>query len=152
MPESSSSSSFSSSSSTISAGSRSITLRRYGQENANLSNVRMTPYRMKVEIINPVNVTNFLFLFRRNPINAAGEVLDDYIANCSVIDTTWYPQTDPDPDKTNQFFRLDYFDIYLPGTIVAAELWDWIKSELAFLLEALDAGDQLALQEEITIP
>lgn len=151
MPESSSSFS-SSSSSTIAVGSRSITLRRYGQENANLSNVRMTPYRMKVEIINPVGVTNFLFLFRRNPIDANGEVLDDYIANCSVIDTTWYPPTDPDPLKSNQFFRLNYFDIYLPGTIRAAELWAWVKSELTFLLEALEASDQLLLQEEVTIP
>lgn len=152
MPASSSSSFTSSSSSTIAVGTRSITLRRYGQEKANLSMVRMTPYRMRVEIVDPVNVSKYLFLFRRNPIDAAGEVLDDYIANSSVIDMTWYPQEDPDPLRSNQFFRLDYFDIYLPSVTTAAELWAWVKEELAFLLEALDASDALELQEEVTIP
>ncbi len=106
---------------------------------------------MKVELINPVNVDGYLFLFRRNPPNHNGEVLDDYIANCSVIDMTWYDPSEPRPAPLNQFFRLNYFDIYLPSVTLAAEVWEYVKREITFLLEALDASDVLVLQEEVTV-
>ena len=135
----------------MSVGSRSITIRRYEQEIVSLSNVRQTPYRMRVELVNPINVDPYLFLFRRNPPNNVGEVLDDYIANCSVVDMTWYDPKEPKPAPTNQFFRLDYFDIYLPSVSLAVKVWEYVTGELAFLLEALDASDTLVLQEEVTI-
>ncbi len=109
-------------------------------------------FRLRCEVVDSLNVTREVFLFKRSvadPLNAVE--VDHFIAICSPFDLATYPANEPDAEQDPPFFRKSEFDILLPSVATVVEVRQSVQSQLLTLLSMLRNLDALSDEEPFWI-
>lgn len=107
-------------------------------------------FRLRVECSDPSDsgADPYVFLHRRDPINAyTGNADDVFFAIASPVDLAEFPVGEPNGQTAYPFFRLDYFEVDVRAASLASEVWTTVVREVDSLLAALTKLEQLEIEE-----
>jgi hypothetical protein len=139
----------SSSSSSESLSSASIAVCQSGERWLELTPRFQNPYlggslngfRVRVEVTDFCNMEPEIFRYFRD--TASGETVDSFTGVCSWADMENWPADTPRDTDCPPTFRLDYFDVVVPTSLIAADTWEKVQEEVTVLIAAMNAGDGL---------
>ncbi len=101
-------------------------------------------FRLQCEVIDAINVTKDVFLYKRSIVDPLlADQADHFIAICSPFDLATYPANEPDAEQDPPFFRKNVIDILLPSVTQVVEVRSSIQSQLLNLLMLLRNLDNL---------
>lgn len=104
-------------------------------------------FRLQCEVVDAINVTKDVFLFKRSIVDPLiEEQADHFIAICSPFDLATYPANEPDLEQDPPFFRKSQMDILLPSVTQVVEVRASIQSQLLTLLLLLRNLDDLSAE------
>ena len=127
--------------------SRHILLERYALEEARFGLHRS--WRVRIVAADHVNQPDFsVFVWKRLPADAEGNVFDVYTGIASAHEMYAFPPTAPPEDGSTIYFRLPFGDMMLPSVLEGQQFWEETKERVDRLLFSLDAFDGLQLRED----
>ena len=106
-------------------------------------------YRLEARSINPIRMTQKIYLYERKPFNAFGDdERDVFVSVCSPGDLEEYPEDNPTSSNDGQrFFRKDSVDLVFRSSEEVEEAWSAICNDSRELVYALNRIRLLSRQE-----
>lgn len=101
-------------------------------------------FRLKMTASNPVNMSEKVFLYQREPFSAVGsDYRDVFIAVCQPGDLAAYPEDAPQTGIEFPFFRKSFVDLIERNGELLQETAQAIRSDVEALIRALEYARQL---------
>lgn len=120
----------------------------------NINYLWVGAFRLRVECSDPSDsgADPYVFLHRRDPINAYTGTADDvFFAVASPVDLAEYPVGEPNGQTAYPIFRLDYFEIDLRAASLVDEVWTTVVNEVTALLAALEKLESLVEEAAVWV-
>lgn len=112
---------------------------------------RITSYRLKLVAEAACRMSTAIFRYYRHPLNAQGEIVDEFTGVCSGADMEQLPVDEPNENDVPLVFRSDTCDLVFESQQRAEEALTLILGEITSLKETLDAMDTLEEQPPVWI-
>ena len=109
-------------------------------------------YDMEIEVLSAVDMPKEIFVFQVGvaaPRTAGDEKTDLFVAVADPVDLEDYPVTPPNPVDDNPFYRSGKISLTFRSVQDLNETWEYISSDIAGLVAALNAGVQGGSTEDI---
>lgn len=127
---------------------RSLKIRRSATTPAN--NKHLRGFRLRIEIVEAIDITSFLFVHRRHPKDPYdGSVFDEFCTVTTIMQLSEVPEARPDPEVAFPFFRQKFMEVDVRSQQTAEECWDTINTLLCSLVKALNNIEDLVVEETL---
>jgi hypothetical protein len=122
-----------------------IKMQRWGTRHKNFWHLHT--WRLRVIVERTLGgMTEHIFVYERQPVNAAGEILDEFQGVASPIDLEVLPFGSPAAGET--LFRSDTVEIDLESQQDYDVAWENLKTQICALIDVLN-GEERA--QELTV-
>jgi hypothetical protein len=132
---------------------RRIKLTKYAANPVKFNNYGAYRLRIEVNEVEGADLDKYIFIYKRNqPSPYTSLSTDSFEAVAGPPQLADIPAGEPNPDMSWPYYRLNYIELDIASATQADSIWEEINRQVCVLVEAMNALDNIQLQQNVWCP